>query len=558
MAQSPAPDAAHWPALRFEPDGFSIPESRIMGRHSAGVSFLRAFVRAAGSREIVGVGARASAGSVFRDNVRALSSQAEARWSLLADQQALAKIGALHVPDPQLARHAMLRQSVGPHAYSLTGVTHTISSPGAGAMGLIADMAVAPVMPWDALICTSEAVKASVTTLLDAQDDFLRWRFGAAAAAPRPDLPVIPLGVHCDDFTGHEAVRMRRRVELELADDEVAFLFLGRLSFHAKAHPYPMYVALEAAAKETGKKIALIQCGWFANEFIEKAFKEGAAEFAPSVRHIWLDGTKDEARETAWAVSDVFMSLSDNIQETFGLTIIEAMAAGKPVIATDWDGYRQTVRRDDTGFLIPTYMPQLDQVGDIYAQRHAAQALTYDVYIAAASQHVSIDLRALRHAIVDLVEHKELRGVMGARGRAVARETFDWAVVMRAYETLWARLAVLRGAAVKGAAPPVAQHLNPFPYFASYPSAALDAQTLVSLRVAPDWRAAMRHALFSAARDANPAEAMLAAIEDALRPHALPVAGIAAKTGLATQDVLQAVSLMAKWGAVDLGPDIAR
>ena len=58
-----------------------------------------------------------------------------------------------------------------------------------------------------------------------------------------------------------------------------------------------------------------------------------------------------------------FISLSDNIQETFGLTIIEGMAAGKPVIATDWDGYRQTVRHGDTGFLIPTYMPQLTEAG---------------------------------------------------------------------------------------------------------------------------------------------------------------------------------------------------
>jgi starch synthase len=556
MAQSPASSA--WPALRFEPDGFRIPVARVMGRHSAGVSFLRAFVRAAGAREIVGVSASPASGSCFRETVRALSRQAQARFAPLVDQQALAKIGAMHLPDPQLARHAMLRQSVGPHAYSLTGVTHTISSPGDGAMGLISAMATAPVMPWDALICTSEAVKASVTTLLDAQDEFLRWRLGDSAKAPRPDLPVIPLGVHCEDFTGHEAVRMRRRVALDLAEDEVAFLFLGRLSFHAKAHPYPMYVALEEAAKETGKKIALIQCGWFANEFIEQAFKQGAAEFAPSVRHIWLDGTKEEARETAWAASDVFLSLSDNIQETFGLTIIEAMAAGKPVIATDWDGYRQTVRRDDTGFLIPNYMPQLGEVGETYAQRHAAHALTYDVYIAAASQHVSIDLRALRRAIVDLVESKELRGVMGARGRTVAREAFDWSVIMRAYESLWERLAEMRKSAAKGAAPPVAQHLNPFPYFASYPSATLDAQTLVGLRAAPDWRSAMRHALFSAARETHPAEAVLAAIEEALRLRPLLVAEIAGSTGLSTQDVLQAVSLLAKWGAVDLGPDIAR
>ena len=101
-----------------------------------------------------------------------------------------------------------------------------------------------------------------------------------------------------------------------------------------------------------------------------------------------------------------------------------------------------------------------------------------------------------------------------------------------------------------------AQHLNPFSYFASYPSAVLDVQTCVSLRAAPDWRMAMRHALFSVASEHRPAEAMLAAIEDNLRHQARTVGDIAAQTGLAQQDVLLAVSLLAKWGAVDLGPDV--
>jgi glycosyltransferase involved in cell wall biosynthesis len=517
------------------------------------VNFLRAFVAASGAREVVGVGPSPKSGAAFLDDIRALSPQARARWLALDEQQALATIGTLHLPDPQLARHAQLRHSIGPHAYSLTGLTHTISSPGEGAMGLIAEMALAPVMPWDALVCTSEAVKASVVTLLDAQDEYLRWRFGAAVAAPRPDLPVIPLGVHCADFAGLDAVRAARRAALGLSEDEVAFLFLGRLSFHAKAHPFPMYVALEAAAQETGKKIVLIQCGWFANEYIENAFRQGAADFAPGIRHVWLDGTKAEARETAWAASDVFMSLSDNIQETFGLTIIEAMAAGKPVIATNWDGYRQTVRHGDTGYLIPTFMPQLGAAGDIYARRHAAQAMTYDVYIAAASQHVSLDLRALREAVVDLVLHPRLRGIMGARGRAVARETFDWPVVMRAYESLWKQLADVRAVASRAKVPTLAQHLNPFSYFVSYPSAALVSQTAVRLREAPDWRMAMRHALFSVASEHRPAEVVFAAIEDSVRHQARTVSEIAGQTGLAEQDVLLAVSLLAKWGGVDLG-----
>ena len=50
---------------------------------------------------------------------------------------------------------------------------------------------------------------------------------------------------------------------------------------------------------------------------------------------------------------------------------------------------------------------------------------------------------------------------------------------------------------------------------------------------------------------------VLAAIEDALRARPASIADIAVATGLATQDVLGAVSILAKWGAVDLGPDLA-
>jgi glycosyltransferase involved in cell wall biosynthesis len=48
--------------------------------------------------------------------------------------------------------------------------------------------------------------------------------------------------------------------------------------------------------------------------------------------------------------------LSDNIQETFGIVPIEAMAAGLPVVVLDWDGYKNTVRDGIDGFRVPTLM----------------------------------------------------------------------------------------------------------------------------------------------------------------------------------------------------------
>ena len=489
-------DTVPLPALRYETDGFRVPEGRIMGRHSAGHSFLKAFVEAAhGAPAVTGVGALAKTGEAFAQDIRAINPGLKTQFIRLNDQQAIAQMGAMHLADPSLSIHAQLRQSVGPAAYSLTGVTHTISS--MGAMGLIADLLTAPVMPWDGLICTSDAVRQSVEILMAAQTDYLRWRFGPSMSVEGPQLATIPLGVDCASFAGFSELPSPARATLGLGPDDIVFLFLGRLSFHAKAHPLPMYLGLEEVAQKLEKKLVLIQCGWFANEFIEKAFRDGAARFAPSVRHIFLDGRQDDARKIAWSACDIFMSLSDNIQETFGLTLIEAMAAGKPVIATDWDGYRQTVRHGETGFMVPTLMPA--RFGDQLALSHASGAINYDQYLAQASTLVSLDLRALRESIEQLVRAPEMRHRMGLAGRQRAKTLFDWSVVMRDYQIFWAELSARRAQAGRVMAPRAATQLDPGFLFATYPTQQIDGSSRIALRKgAGDWRVVAKHSLLSA------------------------------------------------------------
>jgi glycosyltransferase involved in cell wall biosynthesis len=46
-------------------------------------------------------------------------------------------------------------------------------------------------------------------------------------------------------------------------------------------------------------------------------------------------------------------SLSDNTQETLGIALIEAMAAGLPIVVSDWDRYKDTGRDGVNGFHIP-------------------------------------------------------------------------------------------------------------------------------------------------------------------------------------------------------------
>ena len=115
-----------------------------------------------------------------------------------------------------------------------------------------------------------------VKTIAGSYADYLKERHGGS-----PGLGVrleqIPLGVNPDKY--HPATpeeRMRMRQALHIADDEIVVLFVGRLSFHAKVHPFPIFVGVSRAARAAGRKAHLILAGWAANEHIRCAFLEGA------------------------------------------------------------------------------------------------------------------------------------------------------------------------------------------------------------------------------------------------------------------------------------------
>ena len=154
--------------------------------------------------------------------------------------------GVVFYPGPNLTEWSKFRSFSGDNLWSICGITHTISSH--GAMDSIASLVSSPVQPWDALVCTSNAVKSSVEKMLLSQIDFLRHRL-KATQFPLPQLPVIPLGIDTKKFAPPSLDQKQRMREVfGIGADEIACLFVGRLSFHAKANPCAMYKAIEEAA----------------------------------------------------------------------------------------------------------------------------------------------------------------------------------------------------------------------------------------------------------------------------------------------------------------------
>lgn len=467
-------------ALYYHPEAYTTSGPKLMGRNAAGESFLRGFLMYSKASEFWAQVQKPEHAQHFAQTAQSFGRAEPVKAVDKNTLAALTQAGVVYYPGPGIGEHAWQRAAFGHGAWSLCGITHTTSS--AGAMDALADLITAPVQPWDAVICTSTAVKNNVERLLQAQVDYLKDRLGIAKLV-LPQLPVIPLGIHTADFAFTEAQKAAARAALGVDEYSLVVLFMGRLSFHAKAHPLAMYQALEAAAQATGKNVVLVECGWHANEFIAKAYADAVRQACPSVRVVTLDGRKVGDRETAWAGADVFCSLSDNIQETFGIVPIEAMAAGIPVVVADWDGYKDTVRDGIDGYRIPTLMPGAGLGSDL-ALRHALEIDTYDMYCGHTCSLVAVDVEATAQAFIRLCESPELRKQMGEAGRARAKEVYDWAAIIPQYEALWASLTEIRqaqGKDLKPLAHPWPARMDPFHAFASYPTQTLTPQTVLGL-----------------------------------------------------------------------------
>lgn len=456
-------------AIWYAPDGYDPAAKGINGRRVAGESFLRGLFAHGRAEEFVCLTHGAGDEAAFRAQAAQAGVSRPIRGVRLERIQDIAPAQVVSFPSPNYATECWRRAPLGGAAHAICGVTHTTAT--RAVMQGLFDLRAAPQMPWDAIICTSRAVHASLTAQMDLIDGFLQDRFGAPPP-PRPLLPVIPLGVTCTDFAPDPAAGAALRARLGLVEGEVACAIIARLSAHEKFDPLPLYLALARAQKALGRRFHLILCGQFRDEPSRRVFTRGAAGMMPEVGFHLLDGGDAAERKATLSAADIFLFPIDNVQETFGLAPIEAMAAGLPLIVSDWDGMKDTVT-PEVGFRIPTEMPAAELTAYL-GQRYFGGTDSYAQYVAQLSALTRVDVTALTRALVTLGGDAGLRARMGAAGRARARALYDWQVVIPQIEALWDEQAA-RLARAGTASPPIsAVGFPPAPapglYFRDYPS----------------------------------------------------------------------------------------
>lgn len=207
--------------------------------------------------------------------------------------------------------------------------------------------------------------------------ELLRTRPGAVG--------VLPNGVDVERFHPNVNVGdLRARYGLDPEDRIV--LFVGGLD---RAHYFKgIPVLLEAVARVPDTRVKLLLVG---DGDLRPAYQGQAAALGLEKRVLFCGRVPDDALPAHYALCDLLALPSTTLGEAFGLVLLEAMACGKPVIASNLPGVRSVVSDGETGLLVTP--------GDAHD---------------------------LTEKLCTLLDSPVRRQEMGARGRAIVEKTYAW------------------------------------------------------------------------------------------------------------------------------------
>lgn len=206
-------------------------------------------------------------------------------------------------------------------------------------------------------------------------------------------ITVIYNGIDTDEFNllrEDEVLRFRR--ELGISDDKKIIGSVGSLH-PRKGHIYFLKAAKLVCQKRSDVVFLLVGEGYLERQLVNMRGNLGLED-----KFFFLGYRNDTAK--IMLALDIYVHPS--VEEGFGISIIEAMALGKPVIATNVGGIPEIIQDRNSGLLV------------------------------SSKDHV-----ALSNAIEYLLDRPELCGIIGNNAKIVVREKFDLKSMVRDYEKLY-------------------------------------------------------------------------------------------------------------------------
>ncbi|HWC14342.1 MAG TPA: glycosyltransferase family 4 protein [Actinomycetota bacterium] len=160
-------------------------------------------------------------------------------------------------------------------------------------------------------------------------------------------IEIIPSGVAIGRFASADRAEARRL--LELPDDALVVGWVGR-HFEQKRPQHVIEVARRVVERVPRAMFVLIGDG---------PLLERSRAAASGDRRIRVVGHRSDV-DRLYAAFDLFLLAS--AWEGLPRTVLEAQAAGVPVVATDVNGVREAVRPGETGYLAPA--GDIDQLAE--------------------------------------------------------------------------------------------------------------------------------------------------------------------------------------------------
>ncbi|MGI9279300.1 MAG: DUF4135 domain-containing protein [Endozoicomonas sp.] len=329
-----------------------------------------------------------------------------------------------HSGDPYISDLASLRERHASGVFPITGRAHSLNDD--TRLSRVRDLIFSPLKPCDSIICSSSAQKTVMKRLLSSASASVSDTVGVAVPY-RGQVNLIPLGIEPagKESGGQEpAVSSQRKVP--------QILCLGRLSAADKMDLHPLLLALNDLIEEgavTKFQLVIAGAGDASSEYVRSLLAQ-AYEFNLEDYIRFELSVDDDKREQLMAEADVFVSLSDNVQESFGLAPLEAMRAGIPVILSDWNGYRDLIVSGQEGYLIKTSSADHDAISRSLSLVSKAQAQLIQ------AQGVAVDIESLKEALSSLLLDENLRKEMSKAAIQRINETFSWPLLIEQYHRL--------------------------------------------------------------------------------------------------------------------------